>query len=1344
MPSATTDFTLEVRNSNAHGRGLFLTAGTLQPGEEVAAFSGVPINSRSNKQFFTENGASYMPNPDGKSRLEQLGAKEFVERAMVGIHTTGGLVGGLIVHRPLFALAAGVLQDHPTLRLRDLMGKVPKQAIIEHGGQWYLINNARSPAEANVKMSVQHVNGEKRLVWTTTSIISCDAGRPVELLYCYDTVTRACGPLTDSDSDGEVDDDDAGLDPDMEDVDAASWFALAEDAADAHASTAIQDAEGGSAASSGNGSEAAASTVFSSQTVTSDLESLSEEALEKILEGALPLLNEIHSGKVTWSHRHGVFHDGARQRHTLLQQPVQSLLDDDQQVTIIDFLRDHFAVPGRRKALHTLRSERDYVSGSLWPDFLVYLVMQRFDCTLQAACDFVDRRTTDLQCNFVSKTTHDTLVAHAIHVGEYIPATFNSAAPPPPDDEANSKYRPLDVSTCLTTAPPASTATGSAFVSLAAAVAHMSASPCEDSDELTWAADVRIGTTAFLASPFVGNPQIGHSPHVSALESVAAMGNFKSTNLPTEMKVRAAVIRDSCKLLEQVPHVQVDLSVHAKAQEGTKFVRDLLAGAMRCMKGDAADAPATGDGGSLGAEFDHVLGLLQSPEEKEDDAAASAATRAALLVTHGTSTYAVLVHPRGQVSFRDPHSVHQLNFRSVRNFLSWVGQQQAFEGSVAFPTTYFRYNPLWPATSLFGIAIIPRNAKRTKFDIDAVYAKCSINWLPPALAEPPVVASGIGIGGSSASDTADSEGGGGGAVASPGNADGWLHRCLFWNMGSLSGGWTEGSVTRAFKGDVCITMKPKLLTASLELKELKVTTSEFQQAFGDKLARWATALSPRELFIKSNSERSPCQFCGQAMTWFPKAKAKKSHQVCSNFREIAFAAVLHGKRSRSCTGVFDTCKDHPGKVFGCAKCPNDVGPVGPAKGPFPKAGTGLGRCHLLCAGCQKHAAKGLQGEPQQVLRPSGEHFWQVEAQPSRSRRSLPRLAVNAVTVTQWLSPGSAERLVDEANRLCRLNEELTQAEVGEELHKEEALGTNKPVSHLTLKRRSRGGTIFNYRMGDLVFGCEGVPKEKAVPAMLLADFPFPTDSYNLRQQYEVSPDGNNGFTCSAQDMPFLAIARKYEQCCFLRAMRSPDSAGLQPLIVGSKILRSGRETFVGDKDPDLNVTPFETKTVRCNSGGGFGVERRGPLAQAAEGVRFDETSGCFETTVRRFQTHQQLYHTDATQKQTDYTIKTGHHFWSCVGSLSPKTMLNLNGFNSYLTSGLCAAQTGTNPHAGSFGYQAPRTHTYIDFAFEDPCDNILHTGHDSNTTFLGLWFDSKHNFHYSIFPFDTDPNAEER
>jgi hypothetical protein len=351
--------------------------------------------------------------------------------------------------------------------------------------------------------------------------------------------------------------------------------------------------------------------------------------------------------------------------------------------------------------------------------------------------------------------------------------------------------------------------------------------------------------------------------------------------------------------------------------------------------------------------------------------------------------------------------------------------------------------------------------------------------------------------------------------------------------------------------------------------------------------------------------------------------------------------------------------------------------------------------------------------------------------------------------SQWLSPASAERLVHEANRMCRLNEELTDKELEMEREavktKRGVEPTERQVNHLMLSRRSRGGTIFNYRPGDIAFGHKGVPQKDIVAAVANARFPFPPDSCNLRQQYELSKDGNNGFTCSAADFPFLAIARKYEESCFVRATTAPRRFPKRPTycLVGSKVLKSGRESRGGDDDDSSR--PSRLETVQCNSMGEFALEVRGAATAVADNVRFGAKSGHFMTTIRRYQTHQQLHHMDASLTQIEHTCQTGHPFWSCVGSHSHEMRLNVSGFNCRLFAGLSAVQTGTNVHAGSFGYQQPRTHTYLDINFEDGEQLFaLGTKLNSDTTLIGFWFDKKQKVQYSIFPYDTDPNQEEQ
>jgi hypothetical protein len=78
-------FELGIRKSTLRGRGVFLESGTLNPRDEVAAFTGQPVNSSSNKRFYKQNGASYKPVANSRFKMNQAGAVAFVEDTQVGI-----------------------------------------------------------------------------------------------------------------------------------------------------------------------------------------------------------------------------------------------------------------------------------------------------------------------------------------------------------------------------------------------------------------------------------------------------------------------------------------------------------------------------------------------------------------------------------------------------------------------------------------------------------------------------------------------------------------------------------------------------------------------------------------------------------------------------------------------------------------------------------------------------------------------------------------------------------------------------------------------------------------------------------------------------------------------------------------------------------------------------------------------------------------------------------------------------------------------------------------------------------------------------------------------------------
>jgi hypothetical protein len=1043
--------------------------------------------------------------------------------------------------------------------------------------------------------------------------------------------------------------------------------------------------------------------------------------LGQALQRSLPMLYEIQAGRAPhWSSRHATFLQGGKTRRSLHGGYSFGGLDVDDLEVIGDFMRDRFDPYVSTTSVPEAASA--YIMDVLVPDCIVYLVMQKYRCSHYDAICLSERRISDqiITPTFTADETHDSLVEAAIAAGRYTPVTYRPTPPLPVSLAKEEGAQMPDASACFAKSPAASMATGSAFASLAAAVTHMSTAETEHASAEAWRADVEIGTAAFLASTYVGKPTIGHSPHVSPMESVVSMASKPLTGLATEYALRADAIRRRCKQLKTCPKVQIDLSDFGTARLGGGFVKDLIAGALTCRKGATETippyAPCSLD------EYDHEVDAKTEAAQK----ALLKLQKTALLITHGTSTYAVLVHEDGTVAFRDPHSLDQLNFSSPCSFLAWVEQQLAFAGPAALPfsSTYFRWNPLWPATAIFGIVVIPpATATEDPFDVGSVQSMYDTSWLPSQLSEPPAGASPVG------------------------DAKEWLHRCLFWDQGPLTGGWTEGAVTRTHDEMVSITLKPKVLTAAAEAEELCIDYRAFAEAFSGR-ARWATAASPRALFLEENADFSPCQFCGNAMQWFAKKEATTAncHGVCCNYREVDYSAIIHGSQGY-CESVYGTCKKRPGQVFGCQRCPNDVGPVGPSDGPRPASGSGLYRCHLLCARCQTHAEKGLHGLDSQVLRPEGEHFWQI-GRPDGKLLPAGKRAVNAFVVAQWLSPSSAKRLVDEASRMGRLSQELTERELTLD---------EKADNYLSLGRRSRGGPIFNYLPGDLVFGCEGVAASSVAEAVQFAKVPFPPNSYNLRQQFELSKDGNNGFTCSAADFPILAIARKYEECCFLRAMAVPDRPfgrklkRVSYILVGSKILMSGRETPLlcdagdaGDVDNIDPNKPSRVEIVQCNSSGEYAVEVRGARVKVHKDVRFDARSGQFTRRVRRYMTSQQLHHHDASQIQAAHTRKTGNPFWSCVGSLADGTMLNVNGFNVRLSAGLCGVQTGTNPHCGSGGYQEPRTHTYIDVDFKKAkATSHLHTVFDSFTTLLGLNFDHKGTLHFNLAPFDTDPNMPE-
>jgi hypothetical protein len=1036
--------------------------------------------------------------------------------------------------------------------------------------------------------------------------------------------------------------------------------------------------------------------------------------LGQALQRSLPLLYDIQAGRAPhWSSRHVTFLQGGKARRGLKRGYNFGGLGPDDAEVICDFMRERFNP--YTETTNVPDAACSYIMDVLVPDCIVYLVMQKYRCSHYDAIGLTNRsiNTPMIPPAFTADETHDSLVESAIADGRYKPATYRPTPPLPVKLAKEEGAQMPDASACFAKSPAASMATGSAYACLAAAVTHMSttetAGVTEHASAEAWRADVEIGTAALLASPYVGKPTIGHSPYVSPMESVGsmAMAGEPLKGLAAEDASRAVAIRRRCTQLKTCPRVQIDLSDFGEARLGGGFVKDLIAGALTCRKGAAEIVPQY-DG------YDHEV----HEQTQADEAALLKLQKTALLITHGTSTYAVLVHEDGTVAFRDPHSLDQLNFSSSCSFLAWVEQQLAFAGSAALPSTYFRWNPLWPATAIFGIVIIPpATATEESFDVGSVQSMYDSTWLPPQLAEPPAEAS----------------------LASP--AKDWLHRCLFWDQGPLTGGWTEGAVTRTHDEKVSITLKPKVLTAAAEAEELCIDNGTFAEAF-PKRARWATAVCPHALFLKENADLSPpCQFCGNPMQWFATKEVTTAncHGVCCNYQAVDYAAVIHGGKVH-CASVFGTSQTRPGQVFGCRRCPNDVGPVGPRDGNSPASGSGLYRCHLLCASCRTYAEKGLHGLDPQVLRPAGEHFWQIGRQADGKRLPAGNRAVNAFVVAQWLSPSSAKRLVDETSRMGRLNLELTETEL--------AMDADAP-NYLSLGRRSRGGPIFNYLPGELAFGCPSI----VANAVRYANVPFPPNSYNLRQQFELSKDGNNGFTCSAADFPFLAIARKYEECCFLRAMAMPDrpfgrkEKPVPYILVGSKILMSGRETPLcgaGDGDNIAEDKPSRVETVQCNSMGRYAVEVHGANPTVAKDVLFDAKSGQFTHRVRRYRTSQQLHHHDASQDQAQYTRKTGNPFWSCVGSLSADMRLNVNGFNVRLSAGLCGVQTGTNPHCGSGGYQEPRTHTYIDIDFKKArATSHLHTVFDSFTTLLGLDFDKKGALRFNLTPLNTDPNLAE-
>jgi hypothetical protein len=1095
--------------------------------------------------------------------------------------------------------------------------------------------------------------------------------------------------------------------------------------------------------------------------------------LQQGASAAKELLTSIANGTETaWGLRRQEFDKGGCNRADLKDSVLLGGLGAENLLIIADVLSTW--------ATKTTMSPQTLVTDVLVPDFVEIMFMQYHTCSREEAVYQLEANggvAKDVVSHFTAVTTHETIVKKAIGDKKYTPTHFS---PDPPKKPKKPKKGTKETAAQPPVQPPvapdakvkcltASPASGSAFVSLSAAVTHMleaEDAPLQrgewdaDRQGTEWEADLQIGTKAFLASEYCGDATIGHSPRVSADESMRSTATWDCHGIDDVHQLRAAALVHTCKRIQSTPHVEVRIPY---GKDGPPLVQRLLHGALVCH-----------DVGQFGP-------------------------RTALLVTHGITTYAVLVHCDGKVSFRDPHSLQQLNFRNVDHFLTWVGRQRDWGGSPAMPTTYFRNNPVWPASALFSIVIVPHMIKnRTENFTDVNVGEAYEDGFLTALLVAPTTATSAASGdeavdpsgGGSAGNKALLPSGGGSAgpqLKEPDEAEDWMYRCCFVNDGLLTGGWTEGSVTRRWEETVYVTLLPKCMTASSAVVTRAIPDDDFRKRLDDGRIVWATSLGPRATFVSNNQGRSPCPFCGTQMKWFKcsgngrpvrlsakPATLARCSMVCCNYKAVDIAAVVFGEQSSNCGDVFGTDDaQHKGQVFGCQRCPNDVGPVGAKGSGHPDPASGIGRCHLLCAGCQKRASAGLHECHSTPMRKSQEQLWQVCADISTNSKGkgkdMPgkakkgKRAVNAMLVTQWLSPASAERCIQDAEFFCRFGAELTDREIKAEIASrvEKATEDNGgPLSasqlseirgkcnYLTLGDHARGGAVFNYKAGDLAFGCKGYTRAVATKAMLIADEPFPPNSTNFRTQYELFPDGNFGFTCSEQDIPTLSIARKYELCCFKHAIASPDRRpnDYVPVIAGSKILKSGFETNDVSSSGGNDANASRIITVRCNSQGGFGMEApRGKPMTLAEGVTFDTERGYYIKSVRQFQTHQQLVHMDAETNQQKYTADCGRQFWSSVGSLSHRTMLNIYGFNSLLFPGLSAVQTGTNPHAGSYGYLPPRTHTYIDPIMPAKYSE-LQTSQRANTVWLGAAFSDDEDsgeFTPTEYPYDTSPNDAE-
>jgi hypothetical protein len=1043
--------------------------------------------------------------------------------------------------------------------------------------------------------------------------------------------------------------------------------------------------------------------------------------LTNVATQAKTLMHAIATGNETeWSDRRSKFD----QAPDLQPDMVMGGLSTDQSKVITTLIESWFTTDtGCTEAL---------LKNVLVPDCILFMFTQHHFCSREEADAQLrgETRLADIVSHFTASTTHDAIVHEAIIQRSYWLTPYDPAPPMPEvkvKGKRNTKKTQLAAGfDAVVRYPSASPASGSAFVSLSAAVTHMNAA--EEALPLQgcgWEIDLRIGTAAFLSSEYCHDARIGHSPHVSARESIQSAAKWDSTAVKgIEGKQRADRLVQTCQRMLFTPHVETRIPY---GKDGSQLVQQLLLGAINCRKGDAN----------------------------------SDSLRTALVVTHGVRTYAVLVHNDGKVSFRDPHSRQQLNFGKVGHFMVWVKRQKEWNGSPAMPTTYFRHNPERPASLLLSIVIVPMIITGTNFDEETVEQLYDTSFLSKLLpAQRPATVNGdgtvshdVGIAGLELGETVE--------------FDDWLHRCLFFDLGPLTGGWTEGSVTRHWEGIVHVTCLPKCMTASSAVRQQLFSEQDFRDGLFKGNIVWATVHGPKATFVSSNAGRSPCPFCGKPMEWFHLASKRRvtrksceptdvCHMVCCNFRAVSHSAIVFGEQSEECGSVLNTdSAHHAGQVFGCQSCPNDLGPVGKRSSDHSGPTSGVDRCHLLCSGCQERAASGLHAWRNTPMQDAQLHAWHVRA-PEFSKGKGGG-AVNAMLVTQWLSPASAKRCIDDAERLCRLNEELTAlevvarrdliAEARAEKHESvlSASQMSEECNYLTLGDCSRGGTVFNYRPGDLAFGSEGWSRWEATEAMLRAKKPFPPNSSNLRLQYELFLDGNNGYTCSSHDIPTLSISRKYELCCFVHALTPPDATN-PPIIAGSKILKSGMESDdILCSGGAIDANASRIVKVRCNSRGGFAVENPGiepKETELPEGVTFESDSGHFFVKRRQFQTHQQLIHMDASKEQQDYTSKTGLQFWSSVGSLSPDTTLNICGFNCLLMPGCCAVQTGTNPHAGSHGYQPPRTHTYIDPALRRK-DYSIHTSQRSDTVWLGGSFSEDDGaYEYADYQYDADPNDE--